>query len=214
MKKYPALILIICLTVFNPSFAYAKANMSIVETLSNQMEAKILAYKKTRYYTAVEIGFTNPTSDYLEFIPKEIYLDDAVKYSQPLLTEEQMRYVEQHKSSFALFPAVAGVGLGIASLATSRSNSDVSFGLGMAALGMGGTALLTKGFEDQAKNNKLISFKNNTLNNIDKIPPGMTLGGVLYFPATKNPVSVTLITRSKKGSYEKKVFELSRLKKK
>lgn len=205
----------ICIVLFNPSIVFSSSTGIIgdVQTLNNQIEAKVLAFKKTKYYTAVEIGFTNPTGNYLEFTPTEIYLDDAVKYSQPLLTQEQMRYIERHKPSHSLLPLALGVGLGISALAVSPSNSDAAYGLGIAALGMGGAALLTSGFDDAAKQKKLISFENNSLSSIDKIPPGMTLGGVLYFSPTKKPVSITLIAKSRNGGYEKKVFSLEKKKK-
>lgn len=184
-----------------------------VQTIHNSIEARVYALKKTKHYTAVEIGFTNPTGQYIEFTPKEIYLDDEVKYSQGPLTVEDVRSIEQKKPGLSLLPLAVGVGLGIAAIATSRSSNDAAFGLAVGALGAGGAALLTKGFENQAKQNKLISFENNTLSDIKRLPPGMTLGGVMYFPPTKKPKSVTIIARTKSGQYEKKVFDLTQVKK-
>lgn len=201
----------LCLTHVSPVIARARTielPPESVQTIHNQIEARVFAYKKTKYYTAVEIGFTNTTGNYVEFTPQEIYLDDAVKYSQSLLSMDQVRDIEQRKPGASLFPLALGVGLGIAALATARTNKDAGYYLGVAALGMGGAALLTKGFENRAKDNKFIAFENNTLSNIKRLPPGITLGGVLYFPPTKKPQSVTLIAKSRSGKYERKVFHL------
>ncbi|MBF0104033.1 MAG: hypothetical protein HQM16_01790 [Deltaproteobacteria bacterium] len=205
----------LCLTFHRAAYAETiKTLADNVQTIHNSIEARIFAYKKTRHYTAVEIGFTNPTDNYIEFTPREIYLDDEIKYSQGPLTVDQVRSIEQQKPGLALLPTALGVGLGIAALATSRSNSDLAFGLAMGALSAGGAALLTKGFENQAKQNKLIQFENNTITDIKRLPPGMTLGGVMYFPPTKKPKSLTIIAKAKNGRYEKKVFDLGQVKKK
>ncbi len=213
MKNNLIALLTISLIFFNVSAANAKKQdeyIDNVQTINNNVEAKLYAVKKTKYYTAVEIGFTNYSGEYVEFSPKEIFLDDEIKYSQPLLDMDQVREIQARKPSAAVFPLILGVGLGIASLATSKGNDDVAFGLGVAALGAGGAALITKGLEDRAKQNKFIAFENNSIASLKKIPPGMTLGGVLYFPPTKKPVSITLLTRSTRGGYDKKVFPLAK----
>ena len=216
MKKITSLILTtyFVFAPVNPAFA---RNIKIlddnVQTIHNSIEARIYAYKKTRNYTAVEIGFTNPNNGYMEFTPTEIYLDDEVKYSLPLLSVDQIHSIEHKKSSAAIIPVALGVGLGIAAIATSRSSHNLSFGLAMGALGAGGAALLTKGFENKAHRDKLITFTNNTLGGIKRLPTFMTLGGVLYFPPTKKPKSITIIAQSSSGKYEKKVFDLTQAKK-
>ncbi|EKD52117.1 MAG: hypothetical protein ACD_62C00111G0002, partial [uncultured bacterium] len=187
---------------------------STIQTINNNVEVRLYAYKKTKHYTAVEIGFTNNTNHYVTFSPKEIYLDDEVKYSQSLLSMDQIRIIEQEKPGMAIFPTAIAVGLGIAALGTSRSHNDVAFGLAMGALGAGGAALLTKGLEDRAKQNKFIAFENNTITNINKLPPGMTLGGVLYFSPTKKPKGVTMMVKNNAGQLEKKIFLFKDLKKK
>lgn len=216
MRKFLFVLLTTYLCIFNITPVYAR-NIKVlndnVQTINNRIEARIYAFKKSRYYTAIEIGFFNPTNKYIEFTPKEIYLDDEVKYSLSPLTLDQVRSIEQKKPGFALLPVALGVGLGIAAIGASRGNNDVAFGLAMGALAAGGAALLTKGFENQSKQKKLIQFENNTISDIKKIPPGMTLGGVMYFPATKKPKSLTIIAKSKSGKYEKKVFDLSQAKK-
>jgi len=212
MKAISIVLLSICLSICNVSPVYArtiKLPDDYVQTINNDIEARIYAFKKTKYYTAIEIGFFNPTDQYVEFTPTEIYLDDEVKYSLGLLPLDNVREIEYHKPGLALIPTAIGVGLGIAAISTSHSNSDLAFGLAMGALTMGGAAILTKGFEHQAKENKMIMFENNTLASITQIPPGMTLGGVLYFPPTKKPKSITIIAKSKSGKYEKKVFDLN-----
>jgi hypothetical protein len=105
------------------------------------------------------------------------------------------------------------VGLGIATLGTSMyGKSNVSKGLGIAALSMGGAYLLSKNLENYSQQNRLIGFEGNRLGSIDKLPPGMVLGGFLYFPATKKPKSVTIVARNKSGQYEKKTFDLREVK--
>jgi hypothetical protein len=198
--------------------AYAgKTNQEIpneeIQTIHNKIEAHVYGYKKTKYYTAVEIAFTNKLNKYVEFTPKEIYLDDKVKYSKNLLSMDQIKEINQKKPSLAILPTALGIGLGIAALATSRSNDDLTFGLAVAALGMGGAALLTKGLENRAKSGHLIMFENNSIESIKRLPPGMTLGGVLYFSPTKNPSTISIIAKNKRGVVEKKVFPLKKAKK-
>lgn len=209
--------MIALLLSLNVTATFAKEDQPIsdndVQLINHNIEAKFYGYKKTKYYTAVEIGFTNTTNQYVEFTPKEIYLDDEVKYSQPLLTVDQVRSIEQNKPGMSLLPVAVAVGLGIGALAASRYNDNTAFWLGISGLSMAGVALLTKGLEERAKQSKLVLFENNTISDIKRLPPGMTLGGVLYFPATKKPKSITIVAQSKSGGYEKKVFELTKGKK-
>lgn len=184
-----------------------------VQTLDNHIEIQVFSYKKTRHYTAVEVGFINPVDQYLEFTPNEIYLDDAVKYSLPPLSMDEVKKIEDMKPSLAFIPAMIGVGLGIATIGTSLyGKSNASKGLATAALSMGGVYLLSKNLETYSGKNKLIGFENNRLGSIDKLPPKMALGGFLYFPPTKNPKSVTIVARNKFGKYEKKTFDLTQVK--
>ena len=185
-----------------------------VETLDNQLQAKFFGYTKTKYYTSIEIGFENPTDQYIEFTPKEIFLDDDGKYSLPLMSKEEIMSIESRKPSNAIFPAILAGALGIAALGTSKGNKDVAWGLAMGAAGVGAAALATKGLEGRAKQSKLLLFEGNRLDVIDKIPPGMTLGGKLYFPPTKKPESVTLMVKTANGKYEKRNFPLIKEKRK
>jgi hypothetical protein len=217
MKKLVSIILAGLLLSLNITMAQAKEDQPVSDNdvllINHNIEATLYGYKKTKYYTAVEIGFTNMTNQYVEFTPKEIYLDDAEKYSQPLLSADQVRNIEINKPGMSLLPTALAIGLGIGALATSHSNHNTALWLGVSGLTMGGVALLTKGLEDRAKQKKLVLFENNTISDIKKLPPGMTLGGVLYFPATKKPKSITIVSQSKSGGYEKKVFELTKNKK-
>jgi len=215
MKKISFVILTVYLCSFNASPAYArtiKFPADYVQTINNQIEVRVYAFKKTRKYTAVEIGFTNLSNRFVNFTPRDIYLDDENKYSVSLLTVEDIRSIERNKPGLSLLPLVLGIGLGIAAAATSRANSDVAFGLAMGALAMGGALLLTKGFENQARQNRLVMIENNTIDDIKRLPPGMTLGGVIYFPPTKKPKSLTIVSRTKKGIYEKTIFSLKKKK--
>lgn len=209
MKKLLSTFLICCLSVLYSCPAFPRSLTTFddqIQTINSNIEAQVFSVKKTKHYTAVEIGFTNMTDKYVEFTPQEIYLDDEVKYSLPLLTMEEIEEIQHHKPSNSIFPTALAVGLGIAALGTSRGNSDAAFGLGMAALGVGGAAVLTKGLENRSTNNKLIAFQNNKISEIGKLPPGITLGGILYFPPTKKPKSISIMTKTKNGSYERKVF--------
>ncbi len=206
------LTFVILLGLVTEPIAMANEVDASVQTLHNQIEAKVYSYKKTKHFIAIELGFSNPTEGYLEFTPKEIYLDDEVKYSLPPFEQSELEnIVQKSRSQFAIVPAVLGIGLGIAAIATSR-NRDLATGLGIAALSMGGLFVLSKMLESEVKNNRFISFEENRLGTIKRLPPGMTLGGFLFFPATKKPKSITVIAKSTSGHYEKKIFPLTKLK--
>lgn len=206
------LTFVILFNLVTGPFAMASEAEPVVQTLHNQIEAKVYSYKKTKHFIAVELGFSNPTEGYLEFTPKEIYLDDEIKYSLPPFEQSELEsIVQKSRNQLAIVPAVLGIGLGIAALATSR-NRDLATGLGIAALSMGGLFVLSKVLEGEVKNNRLISFEENRLGTIKKLPPGMTLGGFLFFPSTKKPTSVTVIAKSASGHYEKKIFPLKKIK--
>lgn len=216
MRKLASLAFTFYFTVcqINPAFAAKNADtVQPTELLSNNIEANVYSVKKTKYYVAIELGFHNPTENYLEFTPKEIYLDDEVKYSLVPLSIQEIQTIEQKKPGLGLLPMVLGIGLGIAAIGTGISGNDgASEALTIAALSMGGAYILTKGLENQLKAQKLITFENNNLATIKRLPPGMTLGGYLFFPASKHPKSITLIAKSKSGKLEKKVFDLTQIK--
>lgn len=193
--------------------AWATLITAPIQTLDNNIEIQVFSYKKTRHYTAVELGFSNPLSQYVDFTPTEIYLDDEVKYSLPPLSTAEVQRIEEMKPSLAFVPAMIGVGLGIATLGTGiYGQSNVSKGLGIAALSMGGVYLLSKNLENYSQQNRLIGFEGNRLGTINKLPPHMVLGGFLYFPSTKKPKSITIVARNKNGQYEKKTFDLTQVK--
>lgn len=228
MKKIIAELLVISMVTGIASPVYAKKNTphtsqtdvypgedgyTDAQTINHNITTKIYSVKKTKSYTAVEIGFTNNTDKYVEFSPKEIFLNDSTSYSQtPLDNEAMITAITKHKSSARLIPLALGIGLGIAALATSRSSSDASFGLSVAALSAGGLYILSEALANQLQNNKLVAIENNRIDDIKKLPPGITLGGFMYFPATKNPESITIVARTKSGSYEKHVFDLTKVK--
>lgn len=203
----------IFVNVFFIPNAWATIITAPIQTLDNNIEIQIFSYKKTRHYTAVELGFSNPLGQYVDFTPSEIYLDDEVKYSLPPLSMAEVQRIEEMKPSLAFVPAMIGVGLGIATLGTRvYGKYNVSKGLGIAALSMGGAYLLSKNLENYSQKNRLIGFEGNRLGTINKLPPYMVLGGFLYFPSTKQPKSVTIVARSKSGQYEKKTFDLTQVK--
>ena len=80
----------------------------------------------------------------------------------------------------------------------------------MAALGMGGAFVISEALESSAKDNHFVAFQNNSLDTIDKLPPGVTLGGFLYFPKTKKPTSITIVTETRPGHFEKKIIPLKK----
>lgn len=214
MKKLTSLAFTFYFTVcqINPAFA-AKTEIQPSQLLNNDIEVTVYSLKKTKHYMAVELGFYNPTDKYVEFTPKEIYLDDEVKYSLLPLSIQEIQAIEQKKPGLGLLPMALGIGLGIAAIGTGISgNEGASEALTIAALSMGGAYILTKGLENQLKTQKLITFENNNITTIKRLPPGMTLGGFLFFPASKHPKSVTVIAKSKSGKLEKKVFDLTQIK--
>lgn len=193
--------------------AWAAIITAPIQTLDNNIQIQVHSYKKNKHYTAVEVGFINPLDQYVDFTPAEIYLDDAVTYSLPPLSMDEVKKIESMKPSLAFVPAMIGVGLGIATIGTGLyGNSGAAKGLATAGLSMGGVYLLSKNLETYSEKNKLIKFENNRLGSIDKLPPNMALGGFLYFPPTKNPKSVTIVARNKFGKYEKKTFDLTQVK--
>lgn len=197
-----------------PVFPKGKDAPPVVETLDNSITASVYSFKKNHHYVAVEIGFSNPTDDYLEFTPTEIYLDDQGKYSKSPLTVAELQDIENRKPGIGIVPGALAVGLGLAALGTGiYGKSGAAKGLGVAALGAGGAYALTKGIEGHTKANKLIKFENNSIDGIKRLPPGMTLGGFLFFPAAKHPTSVTIVAKAKGGKYEKKTFYLQNVKK-
>lgn len=218
MKKSLTLFFTLYFTLcqITPVFSARQSNTvndDQVQNLSNNIQARIYSIKKTKKYVAVELGFENPTAGYLEFTPTEIYLDEDDHYSHQPLSLADIQAIEARKPGVGIVPLVLGIGLGIAAIGTGISgNDDASDALTVAALSMGGAYVLTKSLENQVKQNKLITFENNSLSSIKRLPPGMTLGGFLYFPAAKHAKSITVIARTKSGQFEKKVFDLSQIK--
>lgn len=219
MKKPLSFVLIVCLALINTPAAWAletypgEDGFTQAQTIHHDISAKIYSVKKTKSYVAVEVGFTNNTDKYVEFTPKEIYLNDATSYSQPPLAKENvLNAVSKSRSAARLLPLALGIGLGIAALATSRGDGDASFALSMAALSMGGVYILSEALHSQAENNRLVTIENNRIDDIKRLPPGITLGGFMYFPATKKPQSLTIIAKTKSGGYEKHEFDLIKVK--
>lgn len=204
-------LLFLFIFVFFTSTSFSShAALQEVQTINQAIEAQIYSVKKTKHYTVVEIGFHNPTDHFVEFTPQEIYLNDSNSYSRAPMPMEDVQRIEYRKNSAGDVPAALGIGLGIASLGSAIfGKKTASKAFGVAALSMGGAYVLTKGLENRARNNKLITFENNSITSIKRLPPGMTLGGFLYFPGSKKPTSITIIAKSKSGKFERKVFALT-----
>lgn len=184
-----------------------------VETIDRNVAATVYSLKKTKSYTIVEIGFKNTTSGYVAFRPNEIYVNDRDKYSVGPMPFDKLQNIQHEQSKTVSTGSLVGaIVLGIAGLAVGNSNPDAAVGLAIAALGLGGVFIISAILENEAKNNRLIAFKNNSLQTIDKIPPDMTLGGFLYFPPVKKPVSVTIMVGQPGGGYEKKTILVKSIK--
>ncbi len=215
IMKPMAKVMILALLCHLPLVTYAKKKdpdiIPVVQTISPSLEATVYGYKKYKYYTAIEIGFTNLSDDYLAFSPKEIYLDETSSFSKPLLTMDQIRDIESRKPGMSLFPMLAGAALGIAALGSLKASENVAYGLGVAAAGFFVSSYFVEAFENRAKDGKFISFDTNSISDIKKIPPGMMLGGTLYFAPAKKPKSVTIMVKKEAGGYEKKVFMIGDL---
>lgn len=201
-------ILIFCF-VFgfgHPSFSFAK-KLKYVEpiTLSPHLEFEVFSYKKERNFTAVEIGFTNTGNSYVPFKVTEIYLDTD-KYSLKPLTISQAKSVIRNKAkaSGRDISLILGTVFGIGSIAVGGSNPDLSKGLAITALSLGGVYVLSGVLKNKKKSNLLIGIENNDIRNVDKVPPQMTLGGFLYFPKAKKPRGITVVVENTKGQFLRK----------
>lgn len=208
MKNIIIYSLCFALVTLNSTLSWAKHPQPI--TIHPNIETTVYSYKKTKHFVAVEIGFTNPTNHYIRFTPTEIYLNDKHKYSVSLMPFEDLQHIEQRSTNISALPYILGAVLGIASIATSGSNRDVARALGIAALGVGGAFIISSILASKAKNNQLIAFQNNSLRTTKRIPPGKTIGGFLYFPRVKKPTSITIVSRSKSGTYEKHNISLKK----
>jgi hypothetical protein len=210
MRRLIVSFLVLSLSFLDVSPAFPKGASAQTQEIGGGIQTTLYRYKKTRQFIAVELGFTNTTGGYVDFTPKEIYLDDEAKYSSPPLSVDKLQQINLNSGSEAsMVPAILGVGLGIGALAAGVSgHNGAANGLGIAALGMGGAFILSKGLEDASQQKKLVAFESNSFGDIKRLPPGMTLGGWLYFPTTKKEKSVTVVVKSK-GGYKHVVFPLS-----
>lgn len=213
MRRIIASVLVLSLSFCEVSPAFSKTLPKQERDIGGGIHTTIYRYKKTSQYVAIELGFTNTTNDYVNFTPREIYLDDAERYSNPPLSTEKLQEINLHSGAdVAMVPAILGVGLGIGALAAGAAGSNgAATGLGIAALGMGGAFILSKGLQDAAQQKRLVAFESNTFGDIKRLPPGMTLGGWLYFPKTKKEKSVTIVIKRGTG-FERVTFPLSGLK--
>jgi len=180
----------------------------IVDTIDNSIQVQVYKVKKKSDFVAVEIGFTNTTDNYLAFTPKEIYLNGSNSYSVAPIPFDQLNDIEATQKNYSLIPLSLAIGLGIGAIGASN-HQNVARGLAMAALGMGGVFALSEILQNKADKNTLITFENNSLSHIDKLPPGVTLGGFLYFPKVKSPQSLTIIKKVK-GIYSKDIIHISK----
>jgi hypothetical protein len=214
MNRLLASFLSLTLSLLPVSTTFAKKPAPISRSVSSSVQVTVYGYKKARDYIAVELGFKNTTDDYVDFTPREIYLDDAEKFSNPPLDNAKLQQIVMKSGSdVSMVPAILGIGLGIGALAAGASgHSGTSTGLGIAALGMGGAFILSKGLQDSSQQRKLIAFESNTFSDIKRLPPGMTLGGWLYFPKTKKESTLTIVAKKKGAGYERLQFPLKGMK--
>ena len=209
-------LIVVSLSLYQISPAFAKNESPVPpplqKNINNNIQVTVYSYTKHKKYSAIEIGFTNLTDDYVEFTPKEIYLNDAVKYAvKPLSKEQVFQTAINQKSKGRYIPLAIGVGLGLAALGTSGANNGLSLGLGLAALSVGGIYLLSEGLRNSAEQNKLVDIENNPIYEIKRLPPHITLGGFLYFPAISQPKSVTVFSKTKAGKQQTLVFDLANI---
>ncbi len=205
MKR--SLIFLILFCFLFSQLAFAK-EVAPPETLDKNTEVTIYSVKKRHDFVAVEIGFTNKTNHYVLFTPTEIYLNDPQKYSVSPLPFDDLNELRVKETHYSLIPLGVAIALGISGAAVH--NHDAGEALGLAALGMGGAFVISAILEDKANNNQLVTFENNSLRTITKLPPGVTLGGFLYFPKVKKPTSITIVVETSKGVFEKKNIPITK----
>lgn len=201
--------------IFAPASGAQAKRLDHVETIDQHIEATVYSLKRSRDYTLIEIGFENTQDHYVSFTPQEIYLNDRDQYSvAPLPIEELTSLAERTPitDSVSMGSLIGAVVLGVAGIAAAGSNRNLAKGLGIAALALGGTFIISAVLENAAKQNRLVTFKNNTLKTINKLPPHMILGGFLYFPKVKHPTSLTIMVKKSGGGYERKIIPLKTVK--
>lgn len=212
MKKLICYALSLSLIFIQIPQALAKRSPQVVPVSPN-LEATVYSYHKSRHFVAVEIGFTNNTKHYIRFTPNEIYLNDKTKYSVAPMPNEKLEGLAKNRTSISWIPLVLSMGLGIAAAIANFYDDDLARDLSIAALAMGGVYLISAVLEQQMERKQLIPFRNNNLRSVTQIPPGMTVGGFLYFPYVKSPVSLTLVSKGVSQPYQKQVVSLKKVKK-
>lgn len=194
-----------------------KASSSI--KVNNQIQANIYSYRRTKYFTAVEVGFTNTSNQYASFRPKSLKLSDGNNNQVRLLTEKELADIEfqrQYRGNVSIVPWLVSAGLGIAtSIAYLGGASGKTVrGLGMASIIASGVFLISATLESVARHKQLIVFRNNSISGVKSIPPQATVGGFLYFPAITSPSHLVLThSGSKKDVLSLKKVKKSRFKK-
>lgn len=172
--------------------------------LNSKIEFRIHAVKKVRQATLVELSFTNPTNQFLPFTASEIYLDSEDTYSIPPLSPEKYRDIMESGLSASAFPGFIALGLGLGALGSAiGGKGNASRGLAIGALAAGGVYVLTRSLENESRDGKLIGIENNSVTTIKRLPPQITLGGILMFPASKKPKSISIVTHDTRGHPQK-----------
>lgn len=218
MKKNLKAVLVFILSLSFSLQVSAKGPVPVPEeTIDKNIAVKVYSYKKTRDFVAVEVGFTNMTDRYVSFTPREIYLNDQTKYSTSLLTHDEMNEVAAHRANtaknFSTASIILGTVLGVAAVGSAVGDADeAAKWLGVAALGSLGGVIISETLSSAANNRQLVSFKNNSLRTVTKLPPGVTLGGFLYFAPVKNPTSISVVVETSKGHAQSRVIHLTRVK--
>lgn len=191
------LFLSIIIAVVTLSSSIAHPCVSAIP-LDNGLEAKVYAISKKGPVTQVEIGFKNTTDKDQPLSLKGIYLNSDESYSTPPLSQDEARTMIANSPNKSFVPGAVGLGLGVAGIVTGvlGGPKEAVAGLltGAAASGIG--YYLSQEMSEHAKDKRLLTLESSHLDKITHIPAGMTLGGVLYFPKSKRPTSVSVVTAS------------------
>lgn len=198
MKKIISTLLVF--TLFWGSLPHPASAKKVTQKITNQIEMHLYSFRKNSDFMAVEVGFTNTSSKPAKLAISKFFVTDHEKYSvtplnpydlQTLINERRSR-----SSNVAMILAVI-LGAGVIIAGYNGSNSTAR-DLGLAALGVIGIYTIGSSLKSLAHSKQLVLFENNSVSKAQSIPPGMTVGGFIYFPWIKKPRSLVMFTGGSK----------------
>ena len=194
MKKNISLILVFAL--FWSSLPHIAQAKKVTQKINSQIEMNIYSFRKNSDFMALEVGFTNTSSKQARLPISKVFVTDHEKYSvSPLSIYDLESLMNDRRNRSANMAAILAVILGVGIIiAGYNGNQKATTALGVAALGVAGVYVIGSALKSLAHSKQLLIFEDNSISNIKTIPPGMTLGGFIYFPWIKKPRSLVLFT--------------------